>query len=838
MSKSLVIVESPSKAKTINKILGDDYVVRASMGHVRDLPERRLGLDPDRGFQPQYVVLKGREKVVRELTAAARDAAKVYLAPDPDREGEAIAWHLQVLLSKTVPADRFQRVTYNEITAPAIRRAFASPRGIDLRKVDAQQARRVLDRLVGYKVSPLLWRRIRGASSAGRVQSVALRLVCEREKAIREFVPEEYWVLGARVAKKVEPRAPFIVRLAQLDGEKARVPDEATATALREDLDDRVLRIRRIVRREISRRAPPPYITSTLQQAASRVLGYTPARAMKIAQSLYEGVDLGEGPVGLITYMRTDSVAIAREAQERCREWVAQAFGPEYVPDRPNVYRSRAGAQEAHEAIRPTDPFRTPEALSGKMPPEEWRLYRLIWERFVASQMAPALIAQRTAEVEAERRPSSRHDFLFRASTSEVVFPGYLRVAGIPQAIAAEKPEEAPEDEEAQPLPPLTEGEALDRLDWLADQKFTQPPPRYSEAALVRALEENGIGRPSTYAQILSTLTQRKYVTKEKKQLVPTPLGISTNEFLVEHLDALFNVQFTAAMEESLDRIEEGGVEWTAMLRDFYAQLKESLKSARGPDGNPEEARELIAALAQVRDWRPPPAAPEGAARSRRQPAGDQAFYESLRKQAESGERPLSDRQVAALRRLVSRYRDHAPEIAAAAERWNIAAPPASPEATAGVADSRAKLDLLKGVRFDPPRQIGKRVFDDSVFAASLRSQVEAGRALTDNQERYLDRLLSKYADQIPNFKQVAASLNVGAREAPPETPIESSAIESLIAAFEKVSAWKPPQKRGRREWDDQEFFRSVARQFRARGSISPRQFQALRKMASRYHIA
>jgi len=838
MSKSLVIVESPSKAKTINKILGADYVVRASMGHVRDLPEHRMGLDPERGFQPQYVVLKGREKIVRELTAAARDAEAVYLAPDPDREGEAIAWHLQALLSQTVPAERFRRVTYNEITAPAIRRAFASPRGIDARKVDAQQARRVLDRLVGYKVSPLLWRRIRGASSAGRVQSVALRLLCEREKAIRDFVPEEYWILGAKVAKRIEPRAPFVVRLAQLDGEKARVPNEAAANALREDLDDRPLRVLRVVRREITRRAPPPFITSTMQQAASRALGYTPARAMKIAQSLYEGVDLGEGPAGLITYMRTDSVAVAREAQDRCREFVAQTYGADFVPDQPNAYRSRAGAQEAHEAIRPTDPFRTPEALSGKLPPEEWRLYRLIWERFVASQMAPAVIAQRTAEVEAVRGPAARHDFLFRASASEVVFPGYLRVAGIPQTVSAEKPEEAAEDEEAPSLPPLAEGEPLDRLEWLADQKFTQPPPRFSEAALVRALEENGIGRPSTYAQILSTLTLRKYVAKEKKQLVPTPLGMSVNEFLVAHLDPLFNVKFTAEMEEKLDRIEEGSVEWTAMLGGFYAQLKDWLKSARGPDGNPEEARDLIAALAQVREWDPPPAVPEGAARSRRRNLGDQAFFESLRRQAEAGERPLSDRQVGALRALAARYRDRAEGVAAAADRWQVAAAAERPAPATVAADSRAKLDLLKAVRFDPPRNIGKKVFDDSAFAASLRAQVEGGRSLSENQERYLDRLLRKYADQIPDYDRMAAALKIGSREAPSDASVDAAAVEPLLAALEKVADWKPPQKRGRREWDDQEFFRSVARQFRARGSISPRQFQALRKMASRYHIA
>ena len=745
-----------------------------------------------------------------------------------------------VLSLLSLPPDRFRRVTYNEITAPAIRRAFAHPGELDMRKVDAQQARRVLDRLVGYKVSPLLWRRIRGAASAGRVQSVALRLVCEREKAIRDFVPEEYWLLGARVAKKVEPRAPFVVRLAQVDGEKARVPNQAAAEALKADLDDRVLRVRNILRREIARRAPPPFITSTLQQAASGRLGFSPARAMKIAQALYEGIDFGEGPVGLITYMRTDSVAVAAEAQARCRELIGRDFGAEYLPEKPNVYRSRASAQEAHEAIRPTDVLRTPEAIESRLEPEQARLYRLIWERFVASQMAPARIAQRTAEVEAVRGPQSRHDFLFRATASEVVFPGWLRVAGERALPRAEKPEgEGGEEEEAETLPPLDIGETLDRIEWLADQKFTQPPPRYSEAALIRALEENGIGRPSTYAQILSTLTERKYVVREKKQLAPTPLGMSANEFLVEHLNDLFNVRFTAEMEEKLDRIEEGGVEWTSMLADFYGHLKQWLEKARGPAGDADAARDLIAALSRVTRWQPPPDAAASPGKGRRRNVGDQAFFESLRKQFEAGERPLSGLQVAALKRLAARYRDHDEEIASALDRWGggeASGPSAAPREPS--AASRAKLALLEKVRFDPPRRVGKKVFDDADFAASLREQVERGRALTENQERYLDRLVRKYAGQIPDFARRAEELGLGAEESSAAASAPAAEIAPLIAAFEKVSEWKPPQKRGKREWSDREFYESVARQFRERGSLSPRQLQALRKMAGRYGIA
>ncbi len=835
MSNKLVIVESPSKAKTIHRILGDDFVVRASLGHVRDLPENRLGVDPDRGFRPQYVMLKSREKTLKEIRAAAQKASIVYLAPDPDREGEAIAWHLREVLREQVPLERFRRVTYNEITATAIRRAIERPSDIDMNKVDAQQARRILDRLVGYKVSPLLWRRIRGAESAGRVQSVALRLVCERERAIQQFVPEEYWLLGARVAKRIEPRAPFVIRLEQVDGEKANVPNEAEAAALREDLDDRELRVKAVIRREIVRRAPAPYITSSLQQAASRLLGFSPARTMRIAQSLYEGVDFGEGPVGLITYMRTDSVAVAQEAQASARRFIEKTYGAAFVPPKPNVYRSRASAQEAHEAIRPTDVERTPDALADRLKPEEARLYRLIWERFVASQMSPAIIAQRTVEIEAERKGASQHDFLFRARASEIVFPGYLKISGADTPILPERAEEgADEGEDDGTVPPLEKGEFLDRLEWMADQKFTQPPPRYSEATLVRALEENGIGRPSTYAQILSTLTERRYVLKQKRQLAPTPLGIATNDFLVEHLDALFNVGFTAQMEKALDEIEKGSVEWTAMIGHFYEQLKLWLKEARGPDGNADEARDLIEALSHVREWRPPPAMEEG--RHRRALIGDQAFYESLRKQLEKGEKPLSVRQVEALKQLAARYRDQAPEIAAAAERWEIPADESSSSTPSET--TMHKLRILRDVRFDAPRKVGRRVFDDAAFFQSLQRQAESGRSLTERQERYLDRLLQKYAEQIPHFESLAVELGLGAREPAEESKADTADVQRLLTAFEGVTEWKPPQKRGHRVWDDREFFRSVARQFRARGSITPKQLQALHKMAARYDLA
>ena len=575
MVKNLVIVESPAKAKTINKLLGKEYAVKASMGHVRDLPERALGVDLEKGFAPQYVAIKGRAKVLSELQAAAAKVEKVYLAPDPDREGEAIAWHLREALGTKVAKEKFCRVTYNEITAPAIRKAFSQPGEINQLRVDSQQARRILDRVVGYKVSPMLWRRIPGASSAGRVQSVALRLVCEREKAIRGFQPEPYWVLGVKAAKRVEPRGPFTAYLAKLNGAKADVKDEALARRLVEELKRRDLRVAEVARKEIRKNAPPPFITSSLQQAASGALGFSPSRTMRIAQKLYEGVDLGHGSAsGLITYMRTDSFSVAQEAREQARDYVLKTHGPEFLPETPNVFRSRSNAQEAHEAIRPTDPARTPESLKDVLERDDWRLYDLIWRRFMASQMAPARIAQRTAEIEAVGEgPDS---FLFRATASELVFPGFMRVSGLEQRKKEEA--EGADGEEVENLPPLEKGEGLDPVEWLNDRKETQPPPRFSEASLVKVLEENGVGRPSTYAQIISTLLDRKYVDREKRTLIPSELGMKVFDFLVSNLDALFDVQFTAGMEEQLDEIEEGKVAWTQML----------------------------AALGSAKDWQPP----------------------------------------------------------------------------------------------------------------------------------------------------------------------------------------------------------------------------------------
>ncbi len=822
MAKNLVIVESPAKAKTINKLLGGEYIVKACMGHVRDLPPKSLGVDVNNEFKPEWKIIKGKEKIIAELKKAAADVDSVYLAPDPDREGEAIAWHLREILKAKSPAD-FHRVTYNEITTAAIKKAFSELREINQLRVDSQIARRILDRVVGYKVSPMLWRRIPGASSAGRVQSVALRLVCERETSIRNFVPEAYWILGVKAAKRVEPTAPFTAKLARINGGKADVKEEAEAIRLMAELEKRELRISDILLKEINKNAPPPFITSSLQQAASGALGFSPSRTMRIAQKLYEGVDLGHGSAsGLITYMRTDSVTLAQEAREGAKTYILETHGSEFLPAKPNFFKNRSSAQEAHEAIRPTDPARTPDQLKEVLDRDEWRLYDLIWRRFMASQMAPARIAQRTAEIEAVGGADAGEDtFLFRATSSDLVFPGFMRVSGLEEKKKAEA-----ESDEVEVLPPLDKGEGLDPVEWLNDRKETQPPPRFTEASLVRVLEENGVGRPSTYAQIISTLLNRKYVDREKRALVPTDLGMKVFDFILANLNALFDVQFTAGMEEELDLVEEDKIGRVAMLGTFYEKFQAWLAVARGPAADEAAVEKMLTILSSVTTWKPP------MKRGTKVVYSDEKFADSIRRQFTEKKRPISGRQQDALARLIFRYQAQMPDAAAVIEELKLVEPEGEAERNAPPRDETvAKLALLEKVEFDPARKFGKRVYDDKEFCASLRNQVEGAKRLSPAQISYLDKIFRKYAAQIPNFEQQAETLGLTAE---PEAPAEGHLAE-ILALFDAVKEWRPATTRKGRVWDDQEFLTSLKTQFEQRKQLSFKQVSALKRLVVTY---
>ncbi len=587
MGKSLVIVESPAKAKTINKYLGSDYNVMASIGHIKDLPMKDLGVDVDNNFEPHYEVIpdtkkRNNKKVVSDLKRAAKDSDAIYLAADPDREGEAICQHLaEEIVPKNGKIPVF-RVMFNEITKNAIQDAFKEPKQVNTDLVNAQQTRRILDRLVGYKVSPILWKTIGGKLSAGRVQTVATRLVVEREREIEAFVQTEYWSIVANLTAALPPR--FDAKLSKIGGLSVKLGkfDEdvkATethvkivnqASAIVAEAEKEAFVVDSVITKERKRNATPPFITSKLQQEAARKHGFSVKKTMSTAQRLYEGIEVGsEGLVGLITYMRTDSTRVSDAALDEVRGFIA-GYGDSYLPEKPNFYKSKKGAQDAHEAIRPTDVNRTPDSLASKLGPDELKLYRLIWQRFVASQMAPAVFDQTTIDIKAGR-------FIFRATGSVQKFDGFLKVY---QEGRDDKPQEDEEDDEDKNLPLVKQGETL-RLNAITpNQHFTDPPPRYSEATLVKMLEEQGIGRPSTYAAIMTTIQDREYVEKVEGRFHPTPLGMTVNDLLIANFDDIFNTAYTAGMELKLDDIEDGKLDWREALRDFYGKFSKDLETA------------------------------------------------------------------------------------------------------------------------------------------------------------------------------------------------------------------------------------------------------------------
>ena len=588
MSKGLVIVESPGKAKTIQKYLGKGFSVEASLGHVKDLPKSTLGVDISNDFETDYIVIPGKEKVVAKLKKLAASADNIYLAPDPDREGEAIAAHLAFELDENggkkkkakkakkgepEPPPRIQRVTFNEITKRAVQAAFEHPRAIDQNLVDAQQARRVLDRLVGYQVSPLLWDKVRRGLSAGRVQTVALRLIVEREREIKAFEKKEYWTIDANLAAPKPPA--FDARFLGKGEEKIEIPNGEEAEKIRLALETADWVVRTADKKERRRNAAPPFTTSKLQQDSSRKLRFSVKRTMMIAQRLYEGVELGEeGSIGLITYMRTDSVRVAPEAIQEVREYVGKEYGPTYLPESPNAYKDKKDAQGAHEAIRPTSTMRHPDQIKQYLKEDEYKVYKLIWQRFVASQINPAVFDQTTVDIDAESKASG-DVYWFRVTGSVPKFDGFLKV------YEESKEGKDEEDEELKrKLPALEAGQKLTLKELKPEQHFTEPPPRYNEASLVKELEERGIGRPSTYAAILSTIQERQYVQKLGGKFVPTEIGLVVTDLLVENFRDIFDVQYTARLEEELDEIEEGKERWQDAMSEFYKKFQKDLKYA------------------------------------------------------------------------------------------------------------------------------------------------------------------------------------------------------------------------------------------------------------------
>lgn len=816
MGKKLLIVESPAKAKTIAKYLGGEFIVKSSVGHIRDLPKEngaiKITADGENKwtFEPTYVVSEGKTKVVTELKNAVKNAGEIYLASDPDREGEAIAWHLREVLAPVAEGKPFHRVTYNEITKSAVTKAVAEPRGIDMPRVDAQQARRILDRLVGYKVSPLLWKYIQCPNnrtlSAGRVQSVALRLLVERQREIDAFVPETYFLFGVE-AKKRTTGETFTAKLARFDGAKPGIRDRQTADTILLDLAGAALEVTDLKSQPKTRRALPPFTTSTLQQAASSVLGFSPGKTMKLAQALYEQ--------GRITYMRTDSVNVSDQARAAAKAFITGTYGEAFYPAKPNVFKSKADAQGAHEAIRPTEIALEPGA--AKMEAAELKLYDLIWRRFIASQMADAKTTLKTA-VLAARKPALAHDYTFTASTTEIDFEGFLKVMKLSlKKKKADADEEDADSDEVAKLPVLAVGEELDAERWLADEKQTKGPTHYSEASLIKALEENGVGRPSTYAQTIETLKTREYAKTEKKKLVPLERGMLVCDWLVKKLDALFNVGYTAEMEAELDKVEEKGEPMNAMLSDFYAKFLRSIALCAEPAPDRSKFDEVFALLDQVKTWKEPK-------KVGKRVYDDKAFVESVREQAVKGERELSARQLEYLVRMTLVYADQIPGADRKLKELGLAG-------NAVVRGEKADPELVKYC-FELMDRIGG--MSRNPFLKSLREQVDHGRGLSPKQFSILARTVGENAGTLPDCEEVRAKLSEfvpGGFNTMPSDP----AVPELLKLMQAVKTWREPVRKGRRTYDDKAFVDSLADQFARRHSLSPRQTLALKRVAVAY---
>ena len=863
MSKSLVIVESPTKARTISRFLGSGVQVLASQGHIRDLPQRELGVDIANDFKPTYELTPNGRKTVAALKAAAASANDIYLATDPDREGEAIAWHLQEVLKGG--GKKFHRITFHEITRSAIERSFKNPGGIAYDMVDAQQARRVLDRIVGYQVSPMLWRHIQKGTSAGRVQTVALRLVVEREKEIRAFKPVEYWNLDA-LFKSVSPETKFNARLAKVNEEKVQISSAADANRIADALQSAGVshRVTKFSAMPHKKSAPPPFITSTLQQAAGGALRLSATQTMRIAQELYEGIDLGSGgQVGLITYMRTDSVNIAKEAQQQALEYIKATFGADYLPEKPNVYRSRKSAQEAHEAIRPTSMKYAPDSIASYLTPSQLKLYRLIWNRFIASQMAAAQQMNYVMEIESSGgalKTLSSKGFAagksvngvactFRASATETTFPGFLRVYSVREI------GEEDDNDEGNVLPKLPVGTICNLQKLEKEQCFTQPPSRYTEAALVKALEQNGVGRPSTYATTVNTIQEREYVSKDKSSLVPTELGEKVCEYLVRQMPDLFDIGFTAQMEDELDQVEEGRMNWIRMLHEFYASFQGWL-GGHVPIEQPPKEEALDALLACFgEDFEYDAPVVRGMKKY-----NDAQFIASIRGR-KTKHKGITERQWSAFLYTIAKYAPRHPEMGAVLEKYGYAEQVRAMECelNKGVetpkepmsGEAVALLKAMENVQYNPPEKRGKRVYDDAKFVKSLHLQSAAGRGLTLAQLNALLRIAAKYAEMIPDYQSLAKAVadkfglemptaenqqkkDMSANDAANSSG-EAPDVADIVAMLEEVKDWAQPSSKGHFKFDDKKFAESVIEQYHQKGQVSPKQLAALQKLVSKY---
>ena len=814
MGKKLLIVESPAKAKTIGKYLGGDFLVKSSVGHIRDLPKENGAIKivedgPDRWkFIPSYVISEGKQKVVAELKGALKTSSEIYLASDPDREGEAIAWHLREVLGPVAGEKPFRRVTYNEITKSAVLKAVAEPRDIDMPLVDAQQARRILDRIVGYRVSPLLWKNINCANnrslSAGRVQSVALRLLVERQREIDAFKPETYFLLGVEARKPGETKV-FAAKLARFDGEKPDIRNRDEANRILMDLASAALQVKDLKAQPKVRHALPPFTTSTLQQAASSVLGFSPGRTMKLAQSLYEQ--------GRITYMRTDSVNVSDQARAAAKEFIVANCGPEYYPENPNVFRSKADAQGAHEAIRPTDVALVPK--NAPLEAQELKLYDLIWRRFVASQMADAKTTVKTVSIAAQK-PGMVHSYLFTASATIIDFEGFLKVMKLSLKKKKADGEDDEDSDEVAYLPDVRVGDALEAVRWLSDEKQTKGPAHYSEASLIKALEENGVGRPSTYAATIETLKAREYAKTEKKKLVPLERGILVCDWLVKKLDDLFSVGYTAKMEAELDKVEERGEPMDQMLSEFYAKFRKEVEECVDPPPDRSKFDFVFALLSQVRDWKP-------AKKVGKRVYDDKAFVESVRQQADEGKRPLSARQLEFLIKMAVQYADQIPDCETRLKEAGLGA---------GAASAQKADPGLVRYCFETMDRIGGMM--ENPFYRSIREQFERGRGLSMKQFGILAKAVGENADSLPDCEAVRGKLAefvAGGFENRESDP----AIPGLLGVFDGVTEWRPPAKRGKKTYDDREFVRSLADQYARRHSLSARQVAALKRIIVAY---